>query len=124
MQKFIFKKDGEDNQIIVEKIINFITTNWSNSPGKGITMVVDKKTVYPCKKMLYKDHCGWIFIDAFDATGLHRNHVLQFTTGEYVPPCDQEAIWVGDNAQVAFADDNKSFEIRNFDGRTVVIRKI
>jgi hypothetical protein len=121
MRKYIFKKDGKDNQSIIKKVIDYIK-NVCSSTGKGYIIESDGNKIYPGKSTIC---LGWLFIDAFDSTGLQRNHILQFNINHYLPPCDKHAIWLSEDDSITFSEDKTSFIIERFNTKDkIVVREI
>lgn len=104
-QTFIFKKDGEDNEKIIDSIKNFIQKSFHRKLDIVLKYPSGKK-VLPCYKMLHKDDLTYVILDAFDLDHQRRNTILQFsanTVGWQI--VSDDAIWMGQGSEVVVEED-------------------
>lgn len=112
MNKFVFSKNGDDKEIIIEKILDFIKTHW-NSLRPANIVIPGSFPIYPCKKMAsIKEELSYIIVDVYDRHSSHKNHILQFSTGEGLSLLSQKAIWLDEGTEIEFDENKREISIK------------
>lgn len=116
MKKFVFEKNGKDNDLLIQWIIGFIKRHY----GKRVITIVEEFPKYPCYKMLHRNHVSYMIAEIFDERQNGVNYILQFMAG---PPnviiASEDSIWMSVGSEIEFVSDDE-FRIKNGEKEVVV----